>query len=305
MAAIRSLSEEHPIMGWLNRVYYEIFAIAPLAQQVLFDKGSAVDLMFAHTGQSAKNYCTNRYEGEQGRFQANYFKTDLRSRGLVDGYGPALKHFPFYEDASRLHDAVSTFMQSFVDSYYSSDDDVMADKELQAWAKEANGDAGVHDFPEEFSSKQTLVDALTHMVHLVSISHHTVNTNELLSVSSTLPFHPSALYQPIPTSKGVKDVAKFLPPFKKVREQLTVGALFARPKFAGSTRTILHMFDDAGLLARMNSQTRSAAATFMDSMRKFSSEVSSRTFDVAGLSQGMPFIWQALDPNVAPYSVTT
>ncbi|KAK3668698.1 hypothetical protein LTR22_000586 [Elasticomyces elasticus] len=220
MAAIRSLSEEHPIMGWLNRVYYEIFAIAPLAQQVLFDKGSAVDLMFAHTGQSAKDYCTSRYEGEQGRFQANYFKTDLRSRGLVDGYGPALKHFPFYEDASRLHDAVSTFMQSFVDSYYSSDDDVMADKELQAWAKEANGDAGVHDFPEEFSSKQTLIDALTHMVHLVSISHHTVNTNELLSVSSTLPFHPSALYHPIPTSKGVKDVAKFLPPFQKVREQV-------------------------------------------------------------------------------------
>ncbi|KAK3641891.1 hypothetical protein LTR56_000051 [Elasticomyces elasticus] len=256
--------------------------------------------MFAHTGQSAKDYCTNSYENGNDRFQANYFKTELRSRGLIDGYGPALKHFPSYEDASRLHDAVPTFMQSFVDSYYSSNDDLMADRELQAWVKEANGGAGVHDFPMEFSSKQMLVDALTHMVHLVSISHHTVNTNELLSVSSTLPFHPSALYHPIPTSKGVKDIAKFLPPFKKVREQLTVGALFARPKFAGSTRTILHMFDNTSLLARMNSQTRSAAATFMDSMRKFSSEVSGRTFDETG-----QLGWQTLDPNVAPYSVTT
>ncbi|KAK5677438.1 hypothetical protein LTS10_010010 [Elasticomyces elasticus] len=200
--------------------------------------------MFADTGQSAEDYCTNSYENGNGRFQANYFKTELW----------------FYEDASRPHDAITTFMQSFVGFYHFSDDDVMADRELQAWAKEANGDAGVHDFPTEFLSKQTLIDALTHMVHLVSISH-TVSTNELLSDFSTLPFHPSALYRPIPTSKGVKDVAQFLPPFKKVKEQLTVGALFARPNFAGSTRTILHMFDDANLLARMNFKTRSAAAT--------------------------------------------
>ncbi|KAK4890952.1 hypothetical protein LTR27_010401 [Elasticomyces elasticus] len=222
-------------------------AIADL--RVRFSRFSSINARPSTSSSLIRDCCTKSYENGNGRFQANYFKTDLRSRGLVDGYGPALKHFPFYEDASRLHDAVSTFMQSFVDSYYSSDDEVMADKELQAWAKEANGDAGVHDFPEEFSSKQTLVDALTH--------------------------------------------------------RLTVGALFARPKSAGSTRTILHMFDGSSLLARMNSQTRSAAATFMDTMRRFSSEVSSRTFDAAGLSQGMPFVWQALDPNLAPYSVTT
>jgi len=65
------------------------------------------------------------------------------------------------------------------------------------------------------------------------------------------------------------------------------------------------MFDDPTLFSHMNAPTRTAAAAFKSSMQAFSSEVSGRTFDAGGLSQGMPFIWQALDPNVLPYSITT
>ena len=65
------------------------------------------------------------------------------------------------------------------------------------------------------------------------------------------------------------------------------------------------MFDDPIMLNRMNPKTKAAAAKFKQSMQVFSEEVSGRTFDADGLSQGMPFIWRALDPNVAPYSITT
>lgn len=65
------------------------------------------------------------------------------------------------------------------------------------------------------------------------------------------------------------------------------------------------MFDDPSMLSLMNSATQVAAATFMSSMEAFSQQVAARTFDQNGLSQGMPFVWQALDPNVAPYSITT
>lgn len=65
------------------------------------------------------------------------------------------------------------------------------------------------------------------------------------------------------------------------------------------------MFDDPVLLAGLNAETAAAAATFQSSMQQFSDEVGARTFDDEGLSQGMPFVWQALDPNVAPYSITT
>lgn len=64
------------------------------------------------------------------------------------------------------------------------------------------------------------------------------------------------------------------------------------------------MFDDATMLQKMNANTRTAAATFKSAMDSFSSKIKGRKFDPKGLSQGMPFVWQALDPNVMPFGVT-
>jgi arachidonate 15-lipoxygenase (second type)/8-lipoxygenase (S-type) len=129
-----------------------------------------VDLVFPFSGQSAQSYTTNRYEnGGSGRFQANYFTTDLTSRGLINStIGPDIKSFPFYEDADVIYNAIHTFMATFVKSYYSSDSVVAADKEIQAWVAECNGAAKVIDFPSEISSIDTLVDVLTHMVCLIT-----------------------------------------------------------------------------------------------------------------------------------------
>lgn len=96
----------------------------------------------------------------------------------------------------------------------------------------------------------------------------------------------------------------FLPPLAKVESQLSIAAIFVRPFFVGSNRTLMHMFDDSAMLGRMNAATQAAAATFFSSMQAFSKQVAARVFDQNGLSQGMPFLWQALDPNVAPYSIT-
>ncbi|KIW46985.1 uncharacterized protein PV06_02602 [Exophiala oligosperma] len=306
MAAIRSLSDQHPVLALLNRIMYEVYAIQPLAATLLFLPGAVVDQVFAYTGTSAQDYSTNLYKNAgSGRFQSNYFVTDLERRGLVNSdFGPALKNFPFYDDASTIYDAIHTFMTSFVGSYYSSDSDVTADKEMQAWVTEAQGPAEAIDFPE-IKTKSDLVDVLTHMAHLASTSHHTINTNELISVSSTLPFHPPSLYQPPPTTKGASNLAQYLPPLVKVEAQFGFAALFARPFFVGSNRTLMNMFNDQPMLNRMNPATQQAASTFFNTMQQFSGQVSSRNFDSNGLSQGMPFLWQALDPNVAPYSITS
>lgn len=175
-------------------VTYELFSIQVLAevrsvsfvlfketthlivlQTILFAPGGAVDQLFAYTGQSAQNFTTDRYLHKgAGRFRANYFKTDLRSRGLlgVSCNGPSLKHFPFYEDAKVINYATRAFLTSFVQSYYSSDSEVAADAEIQAWAAQCNGDAKCIDFPAEITSTKTLVDILVHIVgpnHQISL----------------------------------------------------------------------------------------------------------------------------------------
>ena len=278
-----------------------------MRQVILFTPGTAVDLVFPYTGPSAQSYSTDRYQNKgAGAFQANYFYTDLQNRGLINSsFGPELKDFPFFEDAQPIYDAIHTFFTSFVNSFYSSDAVVTADKEIQAWAKEANGPAKCIDFPSSIVTKSTLVDVLSHFAHLASTVHHVANTNELLEACSTLPFHPPSLYQPIPTAKGVGALAPFEPPFVKVLEQFAVAALFARPLLVDTNRTLLHMFDDNTLLSKLNTQSTQAAATFKSSMEALSAQIDARTFDADGLSQGMPFVWKALDPNVQPYSITT
>ena len=97
----------------------------------------------------------------------------------------------------------------------------------------------------------------------------------------------------------------FLPPLDKVESQFSVAAIFVRPFFVGTNRTLMHMFDDPVTFSRMNGATQAAATTFYNTMQAFSEQVAARTFDENGLSQGMPFVWQALDPNVAPFSITS
>lgn len=120
-----------------------------------------------------------------------------------------------------------------------------------------------------------------------------------------MPFSPTSLYSAIPTGKSNNtNLVDFLPPFEKVIEQFVVGSLFARPKMVGTNRTIIHMFDDQTMLDMMNTETQAANDLFMSKMDKFSAQLQARNFDGNGLSQGMPFVWKALDPNVAPYSLT-
>lgn len=225
MAAIRTLSVDHPIYALLDRLTYQLFAIQPLAKTFLFDNGTAFDTLFPITGSGARDFVTELYFNGTGAFEASYFKTDLKKRGLIHSYGPELTQYPFYENADVIHKSIRNFMSTFVQSFYKSDDAVRGDKELQAWATEANGPAKAIDFPTKFHKRDTIINALTHIAHLVSIVHHSVNTNNLISISSTLPMHPSSLYKPVPTTKGITNVTEYLPPLQAALAQFQLDGL--------------------------------------------------------------------------------
>ncbi|OAP53872.1 hypothetical protein AYL99_11894 [Fonsecaea erecta] len=164
LAAIRTLSDDHPILALLDRLTYEIYAIQPLAEILLFLPGAAVDQLFPYTGLSAQNYTTYLYQNGSGRFRTNYFERNLEFRGLINcPFGPALKSFPFFEDASVIYSALKMFMTSFINSYYDNDTEVIADEEIQGWVRESRGPAEVIDFPQ-VTTRSGLVDILTQIV---------------------------------------------------------------------------------------------------------------------------------------------
>ncbi|RDL33922.1 Lipoxygenase [Venustampulla echinocandica] len=303
-AAYRTLSDEHPVMAILQRLTPELFSYRQSAISVLVNKGGFIDRLFAFSGAAAIKTTSDMYtSGFAGNFQANYFYPNLRSRGLLDStFGPEIKAFPFLEDASVIHTAIKDFMTAFVDSTYPDPSVFTQDKELQAWIVEAVA-AKVMDFPTSID-RTTLIDILTHFAFLVSAEHQTLNTNDLAEASGSLPFHPFALYQPIPTAKGVTDLVPFLPNASQAVSQIVLTALFARPEWVKSDRSLTQMFNDPAMLRGMNKKTAEAAAKFQTTLMRFSDVVSSRGFDAEGLCQGMPFIWRTLDPQRAPYFLT-
>lgn len=311
LSAIRTLSEKHPIMPFLHRLSKWTWAMRPLAIERLIFEGGPVDQLFPWAGSSAGDYTDGLYQsGEASAWQANYFETLLTQRGLIgSAFGPPLKSFPFHEDASVVVGAIRGFFDAMVDSYYRDGSDVAEDAELQAWVAEASGPAEVRDFPAgPLAAKKDVVDILTHFAYLVAVAHGVLNTNSPVASTASLPMHPLAFYRPLPTAKGTvasgEDLVAYLPPAAAAVGQIALLAAFNRPEFFGTDETLRHMFDDADALARTNPRTRDAEARFRDAMDRFSAVVAARGFDADGLSQGMPFVWNALDPNRTMYWIT-
>ncbi|KAI6359034.1 hypothetical protein MCOR25_007179 [Pyricularia grisea] len=304
LAALRTMSSRHPVLALMERFMYQAYAIRPVGAQVLFNKGGLFEQNFVYPQEVVYKFAEDTYP-VAGRWRAGYLDVELRARGLIGAdYGPELPHFPFYEDGSRLIKVMETFVQDFVDAIYdNSDEEIANDDELQAWVTEANGPAGVIDFePGPFDTREQLVRVLTHMSWLTGCAHHVLNQGEPVTASGVLPTHPAALYAPVPTSKNTTiNLRDWLPSAKKAIEHVTLLARFNRPDVVTNNQTLKYMFAAPELLAGNGEQYRLANDRYVESMSRISEDVKARRFDEEGLSQGMPFIWQALDPGAIPF----
>lgn len=282
---------------------HHAYAIRPVGEKWLFNPGGYFDQSFAITNQGVRMFATEFYATSAGSFQANYFHTEVVTRGLLNcTYGPALKSFPFFEDASILHSAIRHFMASFINAYYITDDLLAQDHEIQSWIEEATYEALVIDFPPSpLTRKKILIDILTQVAFLAGVSHHVLNSGEPVVTSGVLPLHPSALYAPVPTKKGVKNIMPYLAPAEEAINHIALLARFNRPQLEISKETLLYMFSSNEFLSRCRPEVKEAASSFYNEMEIFSQKVRQRGFDAEGLSQGMPFLWQALDPSRIPY----
>ncbi|KAJ9617206.1 hypothetical protein H2200_000927 [Cladophialophora chaetospira] len=300
-AALRTMADQHPIRGLLDLIMYRAYAVRLAGSTSLFNAGGLVDQNFAFNASTVLGWNSRLYQNVLGRFQTNYFERWFTDHGLINSsYGPALTHFPFYEDVKPVVDSMRVFIEAFVRSYYPTDDLISQDTELQAWIVEANGPAQVLDFPPApLTSRTTLVDILTHMTYLTGVLHHALNSGAY-AASWHLPLHPIAHYQPLPTSKGVKSVLPFLPNATHAINQIALLNSFNRPSYKYDGLNLPALFSNPTFLARANNDTQAAAARFQTSLTKLSAVNQAKSFDRDGLSQGMPFIWRTVDPMRLP-----
>ena len=285
---------------------YQSYAIRPVGNLTLFNPGGFFDQTAAVDYTAVLDFVDQFYPTVAGRFRSNYLRESLVSRGLLDcSYGPKLNHLPFLEDADPIVASLRRFVSTFVRAYYTHPAYLTGDKEVQAWIAEANTEANVLDFPPApLTDTQTLIDILTQMAYLTGVNHHLLNSNAPSYITGLLPFHPSAFYKPLPTSKGVSDITPYLADLDHAMYQVTLQLRFQRPQLPAAHGELVDMFSQQGVFdnsSGLPSSVVRAARRFRSDMEGIGERIEGKGFDEHGLSQGMPFVWKLLDPRKIPY----
>ena len=282
---------------------YQAYAIRPTGDATLFNPGGLFDQNFALSNVAVRQFVADFYPTVAGPFQANYLGNSLISRGLVNcSYGPQLPNVPYAEDAGAIVQSLRKFAASFVKEYYISDDMISQDKELQAWVSETTTTAQVIDFPAApLTVRETLIDILTRMAYLTGVNHHTLNSAIPAISSGVLPFHPMALYQPIPEEKGIQSVLPFLPNANASLSQVELLLAFIRPQLFDSQRDLVSIFEGSMFLGGASGAITQTADTLRSRLSAISDGIQGRKSDENGLAQGMPFVWRNLDPRKLPF----
>jgi hypothetical protein len=117
--------------------------------------------------------------------------------------------------------------------YYTSDEEVVNDKELQNFAKDASGFAygRVTGFPSSFQTIKSLADTLTYLHYLTAVRHHYMNSFST-NWNYALPWAPASFYLPMPTQLGqvnANNFMSYLPNTKAAINQIKMTAPFSIP----------------------------------------------------------------------------
>lgn len=190
----------------------------------LIAKEGGVDKLLAST---IKNDGTITVKGAQSHLQ-NFnevsFPKLLASRGVTNS--AQLPEYPYRDDGFLIWNALHEWVSDYLRLCYTSDAQIVADADLQNWAKELVSHSGgrLENFGEDSSGAiktlDYLIDTVCSVIFIASAQHAAVNfpQNELMSYA---PAFPLAVYSPAPTNPDESmDWMEWLPSLEKAGEQI-------------------------------------------------------------------------------------
>ena len=119
------------------------------------------------------------------------------------------KSYPARDDGFKIWDALQELATKIINYFYSEDKDVEEDLEIQNWATDLhnNGFRGYrenksgHDFPEKFSTKESLIEHCTLIMFTGSAQHSSINFGQY-TYYGFVPNAPIGVRKAPPTEKG-------------------------------------------------------------------------------------------------------
>ncbi|KAK7130473.1 hypothetical protein R3I93_019963 [Phoxinus phoxinus] len=117
--------------------------------------------------------------------------------------------YHYREDGMRIWEAINCFVSDVVKIYYTSDETVQKDVEIQGFVKEVScfgmNDSASDNFPKSLKTRVELAEYLTAVIFTASAHHSAVNFGQF-DWYGWIPNSPSTMRKPPPKQKGQVDM---------------------------------------------------------------------------------------------------
>ena len=232
IATERQLAPNHPLNKLLRPHFEGTLFINKSALEGLVNEGGTVDRVLSGELQASLLLTAKGVQGYPFSFNESMVPKTFASRGVDNVY--QLPDYPYRDDALLIWEAISQWVKSYLALYYSTDEEVSQDTELQAWLADLTADDGgrLTDIGETSSEDPTpqirtrdyLTDAITLVIFTASAQHAAVNFSQA-TYMTYVPNMPLAGYCPAPTSSmgaTAQDYLSLLPSLEQAEAQMNM-----------------------------------------------------------------------------------
>lgn len=260
----RALAADHPVYKFLNHHLYAAYGLTIIGRKLLWDDQTQYDKTFGWGATGSMRYMMDVLTDPTLSF-TNSFPKDVQRRGL--------QHIPGHKFATYgtwIYDALDRFVDAYLRDAYASDEDVLADADLQTWALWASQLGSVLDFPSSFDSRQALKEIMVHTAFQNAVKHHMMNGQVCWEIIS-IPYSVPAIWKPLPLEKGAAlDLDEYMMPHDRMGDLLSMVSSFSRK--APERLTLLHGYADAGFTVE-SQQLQDGIDTFATDMQQIEQNI--------------------------------
>ncbi len=227
----RQLHIGHPVHKLLLPHLRFTMAINHTARAKLLATGGPIDKVFSIGASGCKQLISKVWKSSDWTF-ANYdLERDLARRGVADE--SVLPNYHYRDDARLVRGAIEEFVTDVIRFFYSSDQDVTDDFEIQGWAAELCDPEGgnIVGFPASLATVDELIQLLTTIIFTASAGHSCTNGGQY-DLYGYIPNVPGAMYAPPPKTKEPlteESLAEALPKGMSAADQIATAHLLSEP----------------------------------------------------------------------------